>query len=247
MIEYSNHETESAIVVANTRLSLSHAAKEIVSTDQCVVALLYGWSDSDAEFWEEMGMDVSHKKGPHDIELKNPYRNVVAVSPDGAHLWTIPEVPDEPPESDIEPYYLSIWRANNDIWVRNKNQRAYRLDSETGQILENTPADRLRIGEREIEFEGGWIQKVLHLNDGVAVITDQSNYPDRDGRNLYVVNDDGTERWWIGDKLEGGGPDAPPFTNIWLKGDELHAYATDGYEYYFDLEDGTLLGQEWVK
>lgn len=246
-MNFANNETKSNIEINGNMVRLSDAAREYQIVDDIAVTLLTAWSDEDIESFEEMGIDMSHKKPPFDFEIENPFRNVVGFDESGSHRWTIPEAPDPVPEEPMEPFYLNLWESNDEIWARNKNQRAYRIDPASGEIVESLPADRLRIADREIELDGGWVKKVLHFDDMVAVLSQPANHPDPDGRNLYVFDEDGTERWWIGDRLEGGGPDAPPLTNIWLEDGDLHAYATDGYEYRFNPDDGTLLGQEWVK
>ncbi|WP_408959994.1 hypothetical protein [Natrinema sp. 74] len=162
--------------------------------------------------------------------------------------WIIPEAPHEPPE-DEEPYYMSLWQTDGSLWVRNKNQYAYRVDPDSSELLESVPANVLYLDSEKIEFNGGWVRKVLPVDDDlVAVMLETSSHPDSDGRNLYVFDRDGTERWWIGDHLRSDAPpSAPPFTNIWLDDGDLCGYATDGYEYRFDPETGELRDTIWRK
>jgi len=241
------HETRWTIEINGTEVNVEYQPRELLVVDSTAVALLVGWSESDVDAWEDFGVDLSHEKPPFDVRIPSPTRNVIGLNADGENVWTIPEAPDDPPEDSLDTFYLNIWEIGGDVWVRNENQHAYRLSPQTGEIVETLRADQLRLGENVITISGGWVKKVLHLDDGIAVISQPANHPQPDGRNLYVFEDDGTERWWIGDKLEGGGPDAPPFTNIWLEDGDLYGYSTDGYEYRFDQKDGALLGEEWVK
>lgn len=247
MIEVNNHEADRELNVGGTPIALPHAAREYVILDETVVALLSGWSQGDVEFWEEMGMDMSHWKDP-DFELDNSHRNVVAFDAHAALKWEIPEAPDDLPDDDGEPYYLSLWTADGDLWVRNKNRRAYRVDPDSGTLLENVPANHLRLGGKTIEFDHGWVGKVLHHDDVVAVMLETSDHPDPEGKNIYVYNSDGNELWWIGNHLQEGAPtSAPAFSNIWIDDGDLCGYAVDGYTYRFELETGILLDTEWTK
>ena len=237
---------QSKLKIGERVISLSHGPRACTVLNDTVVALLTGWSDPDIEFFENLGADMSHKKGGADFELENPYRNVVGFDADAEPIWTIPEAPHDPP-ADVEPYYMSLWTAD-ELWVRNKNQRAYRVDPDGGDLLEDVPADQLRLGGRTIDFDRGWVGQVLHHDDMVAVRLEGVDHPGPSGKNLYVFDRDGAQRWWIGDRLDDEAPSpAPAFTNIWLEEGDLWGYATDGYAYRFEFETGELLDAEWRK
>ncbi|WP_408959995.1 hypothetical protein [Natrinema sp. 74] len=195
-----------------------------------------------------MGLELSDAERDTDIALESRYRNVIGLSTDGELQWHIPDAPHEPPE-ETEPHYMGLWQIEDALWVRNKNQYAYRVDRNSGELLESVPANVLYLDSEKIEFNGGWVGKVLPVDDDlVAVMLETSSHPDSDGRNLYVFDRDGTERWWVGDHLRSDAPpSAPPFTNIWLDDGDLCGYATDGYEYRFDPETGELRDTIWRK
>lgn len=236
------------IAINGDTVNLPADVREYVVIRKTVVILLEGWAtDPDVEMFESMGIDMSDVTREPDIELEDPYRNVVGLDPTGDLKWTIPEAPHDPPEGD-EPYYQSLWTSDGELWVRNKNHRNYRVDPKTGELLEETPANELRLGGETITFDHGWVGQVLYNDDIVAVRLALYGHPDADGRNVYVFDEDGTKRWWIGDHLdEEAGPDMPQFTNIRFEDDLLFGYAIDGYDYCFDPRRGALLGQKFVK
>lgn len=215
--------------------------------DKTVVSVFNTWNPTDISYWEELGFDMGHRKRDPDFELGNPFRNVVAFDLVGDLLWEIPE-PPHPAQEDDEPYYKSVWTADDELWVRNKNQRSYRVDPADGTLLEDIPADQFRLGGQTIEFDRGWVDQVIHHDDLVIVRLDGSGHPGPSGKNIYVFDQDGTRRWWIGERLaEDPETPAPSFTNIWIEDGRLGGYAVDGYKYWFDPNDGTLLDQKWVK
>jgi len=238
----------STVVSESGEVTLPHTAGEPLQFGETAVVLMGTWQDVDSGFWERLGVDAEEKLDQIDFELQSQYRNVVGIGGSGTVLWHIPEAPHDAPADDIGPYYMTLLEIEGALWVRNRNRYTYRVDPETGEILESLPANQLRLEDQTIEFQGGWVDQVLERNDLIAIRLEGSGHPDPDGRNLYVLDPDGSERWWIGGRLdERASPDAPPFTDIWFEDDELRGYATDGYEYRFDPEDGTLHDQIWRK
>ena len=224
-------------------VTLPHGAKDYFEIQEVFVILLGSWRDPDPTFWKD-----DYEPEDSDFELENPDRNVVGFELEGELKWKIRPAPDDPPEGETDSYYIDLWTVDGDLWARNRNQRAYRVDVETGDLLENLPANQLRLAEQTIEFDNGWVAQVLHHEDFVAVRLDGSRHPNSSGKNLYVFERDGTERWWIGDRLRDDAPSsAPGFTNIWIDDGDLCGYATDGYGYRFDIETGELLDVEWMK
>ncbi|ELZ16281.1 hypothetical protein C478_03692 [Natrinema thermotolerans DSM 11552] len=104
----------SEIVINNRTISLSHGAQSCTVVDNTAIALRTGWCHPDIEFWEDLGVDMSHKTGGADFELENKYRNVVGFDGDANPQWILPEAPHEPPE-DEEPYYMSLWQTDGSL------------------------------------------------------------------------------------------------------------------------------------
>ena len=228
-------------------ITLPYSASEYMVVDDIVVVVLGSWMEPDFEFWEDLGLDLEEKKSNYSFELDNRYQNVVAFA-DGSLEWVIPEAPHGSQNDKQDPYYKNLWVTGGDFWIRNKNQRSYRVDPETGDLLEDIPANHLRLGGRTIEFDRGWVGKVLHHDDAVAVMLEGAAHPGPSGKNIHVFDQDGSELWWIGDRLEEGAPsDAPAFTDIWIDDGDLCGYATDGYTYRFDPRTGHLLDHKWSK
>ena len=248
MFETTSLGPISEITFEDDTVTLPYNATDPLVMDGVKVVILGSWWEPDYEFWEDLGIELDDKKSEIGFELDNRYRNVVAFDANGTLKWIIPEAPHDPPETDLEPYYKSLWQTDGDLWVRNKNQRAYRVTPDTGDLLEDVPANHLRLGGTTIEFDNGWVGKVLHHDDVVAVMLEGANHPAPSGNNIYVFDQDGTKRWWIGDRLRDDAPAAgPPFTGMWIDDGDLCGYATDGYTYRFDLYNGDLLDQEWTK
>lgn len=248
MVTISNPTGEWTLEIESTTVRLPYQATEcaVVGGDS-VAALFNTWNPSDPESWEELGFDMSHRKVDPDFELEDPYRNVVGFDAEARLQWIIPQASHEPPADD-EPYYISLWTVDGELWVRNKTRKAYRVDPADGELLEAVPANQMRLGDRTIEFDRGWVDTVCHHEEFVAVMLDGAGHPGPSGKNVYVFDSDGTERWWVGDRLDENAPsDGPPFTNIWIDDGDLWGYAIDGYAYRFELETGELLETEWRK
>lgn len=248
MVEINGQVPISSVETENRSCTLPYGAKDHAIVDGTIVIVLGSWKEPNFEFWENMGLELSDEEREADITLESKYRNVIGLSNDGEIQWEIPDAPHKPPE-DTDPYYMGLWQIGDTLWVRNKNQYAYRVDPDSGELLESVPANVLRLGGQTIEFDSGWVGKVLPIDDDlVAVMLETSGHPDSDGRNLYVFERDGSERWWVGDHLRSDAPpSAPPFTDIWLDDGDLCGYATDGYEYRFDPETGELRDTVWRK
>jgi len=253
MVEIQTKRGISSVLFSDQSVQLPHQPNDYLKASGILVVVLGSWHEANTDLWDRLARSTGTKKHDEnvdaepDFEIENPYQNVIAFGADGELLWKIPEVP-HPGHEDDEPYYLSLWTTDGDLWVRNKNQRSYRVDPADGTLLEDIPADQFRLGGRTIEFDRGWVDQVIHHDDLVIVRLDGSGHPGPAGKNIYVFNQDGTRRWWIAERLnEDPETPAPPFTNIWMEEEVLAGYSVDGYKYFFDPDDGTLLGQKWVK
>lgn len=86
----------------------------------------------------ELG-EVLNVDGVIVIRLKIPpdavnNRNVFAIDPAGNELWKIPENPKT--SFDDDPY-MSIYREDEGLWARTWSDWAYRLDPESGDIIDS--------------------------------------------------------------------------------------------------------------
>ncbi|MBX0306058.1 hypothetical protein [Haloarcula salinisoli] len=61
-------------------------------------------------------------------------RNVVAVDNEGKIQWRIPECPDV--TGNGHDSYLGLSLSNGELWVNNLNGMRYRVDPETGEIID---------------------------------------------------------------------------------------------------------------
>lgn len=59
-------------------------------------------------------------------------RNVIAVDRDGTIRWQLPELPDAEPR----PYTRIFTKEGEDLWVHNSSGNLYRVDPETGEVLD---------------------------------------------------------------------------------------------------------------
>lgn len=59
-------------------------------------------------------------------------RNVVAIDDDGNEIWQIPEAPR--PQEDNP--YISIYKEDGELWARCYWDRAYRVNPNTGELLD---------------------------------------------------------------------------------------------------------------
>lgn len=59
-------------------------------------------------------------------------RNVVAIDNDGNEIWQIPKATVDQEDNP----YTSIYKKDGDLWVRCYWDRAYQVDIDTGELLD---------------------------------------------------------------------------------------------------------------
>ena len=84
-----------------------------------------------ADFVEFDGLTVVRLDVPTG-EVNN--RNVVGIDEKGTERWRIPESPHGPTEDNP---YMDLNMRDGELWAGNWNGWTYRIDPETGELLEH--------------------------------------------------------------------------------------------------------------
>jgi len=229
---------EQKLVIDGATVELPHGPIQTVASDDVVIAVVRGWSKNSESIAEALGKPETRNP---DFEIPDEERNVVGLDTSGTHLWTIRRAPDTP--SDKTKYYHSVYSVGDDVWVRNENGFSYRVDEQTGEILETMPANRLRLGDTEVEFEGGDVDKLLKRDEIIVVKLANYNYDDPESRNIFAFTRDGEQLWQIGENTEQA---FPTFSNIYEEDGELWAVNMNGYDYRLDWETGEPLDEQYT-
>jgi len=237
----TNRDPEFKLEINGSVVCIPQQIQQYTITTDHVIVVFKGWTKNKDSVFEKIGVNISGKKDRADFKLPQGDRNVVSFTNDGTLEWIIPEAPDGDPDSDR--FYFSVYEVQGNIWVRNENGYSYRLDKQTGDIVERIPANHLRFGDTEIEFEGGYVEKLIKYDSVVVVKLDTSQHENPTSRNIYAFTRDGEQLWQVGDNTA---KHFPTFTNIFEDDGELWAVNMNGYDYRLDWETGEPLDQEYT-
>lgn len=179
-------------------------------------------------------------------------RNVVAVDERGRLRWTIecPTGSDPSAQFDALGTYLQV---GDDVWARHDDGRVYRVDEESGTLVENVPDTRLCFEDRTVEFPYR-VKQVLEFDEVVVVLLDthspslpETALPDErgiplDDRNVLGFDRDGTFRWAVSAVRPGN-----PYLNIYVDGDAIGFWNWGSCGGTIDPSTGEILDSHFAK
>lgn len=162
---------------------LPYSAIQHVNVENRFILLLASWTRPTAE--------VSYIDAPVNIPLPSIERNLVALSPDCEHLWTVSEAPHELPEDESEYNHRYLFTINGRLFSRHQNDHLYEIDPKTGDIVADWPDTHLPIGDTVVELDG-YIDIVVCIDDIIVVRVKGTS---QDMGDTYGFGQDGTQLW----------------------------------------------------
>ncbi|WP_157525856.1 hypothetical protein [Halorientalis sp. IM1011] len=117
-----------------------------------------------------------------DIEVPED-RNVVAITPDCTHAWTVESLRDP----DTEQYYRRSYLLGSRVILRSKTGHFYEIDPETGERLADWPETEFQFADRTVSFAPAEVGPPEWYDGKIIFRTSDSM--------MYGFEPDGTKLW----------------------------------------------------
>jgi len=155
------------VSVGEDSLTFSHRCKDSVAIDDVLVLQLVATSDGFSN---------------PDVRVTDE-RNVVGITPNCTHAWTIEPLRDP----DTEQYYLRSYRLGSRVILRSKTGYFYEIDPETGERLADWPETEFQFADRTVSFAPAEVGPPEWYDGKIIFRTSDSM--------MYGFEPDGTKLW----------------------------------------------------
>ncbi|SEN32522.1 hypothetical protein SAMN05216388_1002318 [Halorientalis persicus] len=109
-------------------------------------------------------------------------RNIVGISPEPGHIWTI-----ETPRESESTRYDTLDTLGDRIIARSDTNHCHNVDPETGEILSDWPGTEFQFGDRTFSFPRGEVAQIEWFDGRILIQTTR--------KDLFGFEPDGTKLW----------------------------------------------------